>query len=220
VHNQILRYPRRPLKIDSQQYFHFIRFNKNDMNRSNARINPPWKKPHCLLRSSFPETIWSWLLDPSSLTRRLQETCAGQFKVLLLNQGWARPYHEEAHMLGLRARTYANVREVYLLCHGQPCVFARTVIPARTLSGKYRRLTRLGNRSLGAVLFADKSMRRSALEITCIFPGQQLFERAVRELRNTPQLIWGRRSLFHLAGKPLLLSEIFLRDMRKGVQHK
>lgn len=164
--------------------------------------------------------IWNWLLDPSSLTRRLQKACAGQFKVHVLNQNWGRPYREEARVLGLRGGAYANVREVYLLCHGQPCVFARTVIPARTLNGRYRRLTRLGSKSLGAVLFADKFTRRSDLEIACILPGQCLFERAVHGLRSRPPLIWGRRSLFHLAGKPLLLSEIFLHDMRQDMQAK
>lgn len=115
----------------------------------------------------------------------------------------------------MRTGACANVREVYLLCREQPCVFARTVIPARTLRGKYRRLTRLGNKSLGAVLFADKSMRRSSLEIAHLMPGQRLFERALRDLLARPPLIWGRRSLFHLAGNPLLLSEIFLHDMHQ-----
>lgn len=187
------------------------------MNLTGTRINPSWRKPGCLLRSNFPENIWSWLLDTSSLTLRLQNAYAGQFQVQLLNQGWARPCREEARILGLRTGAFANVREVYLLCRGQPCVFARTVIPARTLSGKYRRLTRLGGKSLGAVLFADKSMRRSNLEIAHIMPGQHLFERASHGLPIKPRIIWGRRSLFHLAEKPLLLSEIFLHDMPQRI---
>lgn len=190
------------------------------MSQASNRINPPWRSPRRVLRSDFPENIWSWLLDPSSLTRRLQKACDGHFKVHLLKQGWARPYPEEARTLGMRAGTCANVREVYLLCREQPCVFARTIIPLCTLSGKYRRLTRLGNKSLGAMLFADKSMQRSNLEIARLMPGQRLFEHAVRDLHIRPAPICGRRSLFHLAGKPLLLSEIFLHDMRQCTQAK
>jgi chorismate--pyruvate lyase len=60
-------------------------------------------------------------------------------------------------------------------------------------------------------------VRRSELQIARIVPGQHLFERAARDLHIRPRVIWGRRSLFHLAGKPLLLSEIFLHDMRQGM---
>lgn len=181
-----------------------------EMNTIRSQSHPVWRSPRCVLRSNFPEEIRACLLDPTSLTRRLQELCAGEFRVRVLKQGWARPSHEEARVLGLRAGAYANVREVHLLCHEHPSVFARTVIPPRTLKGRYRRLTRLGSRSLGAVLFSDKTMRRGGMEVARITAGHCLFERAVSHLRKRPAVIWGRRSLFHLAGKPLLLSEIFL----------
>ena len=40
--------------------------------------------------------------------------------------------------------------------------------------------------------------------------GQSLFESAVEDLPVRPRSLWGRRTLFHLAGKPLLVNEIFL----------
>lgn len=175
--------------------------------------NALWRPPR-VLKSNVPAGLWDWLLDPASLTRRLQDACDGQFRVQLLHQGWARPLADEARALKLRGGQRAVVREVYLLCRGKPCVFARTVIPRATLSGKYRRLTRLGNKSLGAVLFSDPAMRRSAVRIAALAAGQTLFEHAARGLAKAPRLIWGRRSLFYLAGKPLLLSEIFLHDMQ------
>ncbi|RJQ48623.1 MAG: chorismate lyase [Gammaproteobacteria bacterium] len=173
----------------------------------------PWRTPRLVTRSHIPATLWSWLFDSASLTRRLLEVCEGAFEVRVLRQGWQRPLPDESRALGLRAAETVFVREVYLLCHGEPWVFARTVIPRATLSGKYRRLTRLGNRSLGAVLFADKTMRRGDLEIACLMRGHALFENATRGLAARPPSVWGRRSLFQLGGKPLLLSEIFLHDM-------
>jgi len=173
----------------------------------------PWRTPRLVARSHIPASLWSWLFDSASLTRRLLEVCEGEFEVRVLRQGWQRPLRDESRELGLRAGGTVFVREVHLLCRGEPWVFARTVIPRDTLSGKYRRLTRLGNRSLGAVLFADKTMRRGELEIACLMRGHALFESAARGLAARPQLIWGRRSLFRLSGKPLLLSEIFLHDM-------
>lgn len=180
------------------------------MRNIRSQHHPAWQNRRCVLRGNFPETIWASLVDTTSLTRRLQELCGGEFRVHVMKQGWARPTYEEARVLGLRAGAYANVREVHLLCHEYPCVFARTVIPPRTLCGRYRRLTHLGSRPLGAVLFADKTLRRSGMEMARITAGHYLFERATGHLRKRPAVIWGRRSLFHLAGKPLLLSEIFL----------
>jgi len=130
--------------------------------------------------------------------------------VQLLEQCWARPMRNESLALGVRRWNYGLVRQVKLLCGNQPWVFARTVIPHSTFRGKQRRLAHLGNKPLGAMLFADTSMRRGELEIASIVPGQRLFDLATSDLKKKPEMIWGRRSVFYLSGKPLLVSEIFL----------
>jgi chorismate lyase len=117
---------------------------------------------------------------------------------------------DEARLLHLDFRRYAFVREVHLLCGDQAWVFARSVIPPHTLTGRHRRLAHLGTRPLGAVLFADRSMRRGTVEITCLRPGQRLFEEATSVLDSPVQLVWGRRSVFFVAGRSLLVSEFFL----------
>jgi chorismate--pyruvate lyase len=160
-----------------------------------------------------------WLLDPSSLTRRLQLTCGGQFSVVPVSQSWQRPQLNEAQALGVRPHERCFIREVHLLCDDQPWVFARTVIPVRTLTGSRRRLTRLGKKPLGAVLFADPSMRRSQIEIARLETGQALFESAIKPLLERPLEIWGRRSAFFLDNKPLLVSEIFLPKIGYGGRH-
>lgn len=154
--------------------------------------------------------LLDWLLDPTSLTSRLQQSCIGQFRVEPVRQLWQRPMLNEAQALGARPHERCFVREVRLLCNDQPWVFARTVIPVRTLTGPRRRLSRLGNKPLGAVLFADPSMRRSGIEIAELLPGQPLFARATADSAKQPASIWGRRSAFFLNNKPLLVSEIFL----------
>ncbi len=173
-----------------------------------------WRLPRTVPRASRPaKTLWRWLLDPASLTQRLQAVC-GELRVEVLRNTWARPTLDELRTLGLRPGQRALVREVHLLCDGRPWVFARTVIPRETLGGKYRRLTQLGNRSLGAVLFADKTMRRAEVHVACLTPVHQLYTCATRSLTGKPRQLWGRRSLFYLRERPLLLSEIFLHDMR------
>lgn len=174
------------------------------------QLEPRWQAHTPNARHGAPVELLDWLLDPTSLTSRLLKTCHGLFRVEPVNQYWQRPMLNEAQALGVRPHERCFVREVRLLCDDQPWVFARTVIPVRTLTGPRRRLSRLGKKPLGAVLFADPSMQRSAIEIAPLVPGQTLFARAVDGLREQPEMIWGRRSAFFLNHKPLLVSEIFL----------
>jgi chorismate--pyruvate lyase len=114
------------------------------------------------------------------------------------------------------ARHLALIRQVYLYCDAIPCVFARTVIPRATLSGAERHLAVLGNRPLGAVLFADPTTRRDRVEVGSLGPKHPLFARAVKNLDHRPRMLWGRRTLFHYAGRPLLVNEIFLPGIEGG----
>ena len=174
------------------------------------RAEPDWHVASRLHRRDVPEPVLRWLLDPASLTRRIQSACPGCFRVEVLFQGWTRPQHNESRELGMRTGNSGFVREVHLLCDGRPWVFARTVIPRTTLTGPRRYLTRLKSRPLGAVLFADPSMQRGPVEIARLSPCDKLYPAAIRHLTQRPETIWGRRSLFRLGGKPLLVSEIFL----------
>ncbi len=174
---------------------------------------PLWRPVQRLNRAGIPEKYRPWLLDPASLTERLIGHCPRQFHVQLLDQRRARPLDSEARAVGMRHGTRAVVRQVQLMCGDTPWVYARTIIPPPTLARKFHRFARLGARSLGAVLFADPSMRRGEVEVTCLTPGDFLYDLAACRLRDKPALIWGRRSLFRLGGKPLLVCEFFLPDI-------
>lgn len=185
---------------------------------------PLWRQQRHMPRGLIPPTMASWLFDAASLTQRLRQICQGRFQVRVVSQQRVRPLRDERIALHMRDHEHALVRMVYLLCDGEPWVFARTVIPLRTLSGAQRRLGRLGTRPLGEMLFADRSMRRSAVAVAQIAPGSRLFALIAAgagtvNLAQSLQSIWGRRSVFYLQDKPLLVSEIFLpainhRDVR------
>lgn len=161
----------------------------------------------------MPVELAPWLFDASSLTWRLQQACGEGFAVRLLGQRWQRPMLNEWRRLGMRQREYGLVRQVRLLCDDRPVVFARTVMPPDTLKGARRRLAHLGNRPLGATLFADKSMRRDGIEIARITPEHGVYAAATARGRSPGDAIWGRRSVFFIEGRPLLVSEIFLSVM-------
>ncbi len=169
-----------------------------------------WRSVHRLRPGDAPPGVCRWLLAPGSLTRLLQQASGGDFRVRLLSQRWEMPLADEARLLRMRAKRYAMVRQVQLICGGVPWVYARTVIPGTTLIGPQRRFVRLGSRPLGAVLFADPSMQRSESQVARLEPHTRLHRIATADLDDSPGTIWGRRSVFRLSQRPLLVSELFL----------
>lgn len=151
------------------------------------------------------QPVSHWLLDTDSLTQRLQLD-GSQFSVQRRFQGWQRPTFSERHVLQLPARQVALVREVALLRNGSPVVFARSVFPSTTLTGELRWLRHLQNRSLGSILFNSPGLQRSPFEVARL-PGDTPL--LPTDLQQTPPA-WGRRSVFLLNGRPLLVGEIFL----------
>ncbi len=184
-------------------------------NSSFANLEPNWGSWQMYRGSGVPDGMEGWLLDRGSLTSRLVRASEGEFRVRLLRQGWGRPLYSESQLLHTRRAEVALVREVELLGHGTPWVFARTLIPASSLRGSARRLANLGSKPLGAVLFSDPGMRRGPIQIARLQPRHPLFAAATSSLEQKPAELWGRRTLFYLAGKPLLVNEIFLPEILK-----
>jgi chorismate--pyruvate lyase len=60
------------------------------------------------------------------------------------------------------------------------------------------------------MLFADPGMQRGGVELARLGTGQAMHAAATCHLVPPPAVIWGRRTVFRLADKPLLVSEIFL----------
>lgn len=176
----------------------------------NHIFEPVWRTRKRLMGLSIPDNISPWLFDQGSLTRRILLNCNKQFRVEVLSQKWQRPMLNEAMRLGVHAEHYAFIREVLLYCGDEPWVYARSVLPHKTLTGKRRRLGKLGNRPLGEILFSDPDIKRDALEVANIKHEQRMFQQATQCLDKPPESIWGRRSVFHWHKKPLLVNEVFL----------
>ena len=136
--------------------------------------------------------------------------CGEDFSVRVISQHWQKLNAEEASAMSFKHVRSALVRQVLLCCGDQPLVYARTVIPATTVQGAQRRYANMGNRPLGAMLFADRTMRREEVQVA-ILPASH----EVNQFSKADEPVWGRRSVFRVAGKPLLVSEYFLPDLIK-----
>ncbi len=176
------------------------------MNRANA---PHWQSQGQLRNGALPANLKDWLCEQRSLTRRLRLHCARPFALEVLSQRWEQPLQDECQLLGIRPGRLALVRQVRLLCGNRPLIFARSIIPSHTLRGTSRRLSRLGSRPLADILFTDSSVQREEMEFTVLRPGHVLHELTTKALEINAPALWGRRSLFYLKRKPLLVSEMF-----------
>lgn len=169
--------------------------------------------------SDLSTEMRSWLIDSGSLTERIIEECKNSnFKVEVLQQEEIEPELAETKLLVMANHDKGLIREVLLYCGDTPIVFARTVIPLTTLTGKQEELKYLGDKPLGAFLFSQQNMYRAPLEISNYsntYLANQ--KKKINSLEIDSQAsLWARRSIFYLDNKPLLVYEAFLSDMSKS----
>jgi len=161
----------------------------------------PWLALNPMPHSLISKPWRAWLLDKGSLTLNLKNLAPQRFSVRVLNTYFGRASLSEANALGIPFRQMVYVREVALCIDSNPVVLARSVIPKSTLTGSEQQLLFLKNKPLGEYLFKHKNMSRSPIEIK-------------KGLVNG-EAVWGRRSIFRLNNKPLLVSEYFLTSLVK-----
>jgi chorismate lyase len=166
-----------------------------------------WIDAHLLGPHQRPNlSLWTWLCNTDSLTARLVAKSQGAFQVEIQRQVIAIPSLSEQRLLGQAHPKLALIREVVLLGHGQPWVFARSVLPLESLNGKLRHLRKQDKRPLGAFLFSQPELRRSAIAVAQI----RRHHNYVPDTLIQQDSLWGRRSVFYVEDKPLLVSEVFL----------
>lgn len=161
--------------------------------------------------SQPPSALSPWLDETGSLTKRLRSVYGKNLAVKLLFHHWKPAFTEECRQLKVPHHRYQLIREVLLHIDDSPLVLARTVLPELTISIAHRNLSHLGTRPLGEVIFAypDLELRQryfSKAAPSCWSPAIQ------HEFQIEPA-IWGRRTLYAIHNKPLLVSEFFLPAM-------
>ena len=176
-----------------------------------------------------------WLIDNGSLTARLKVryTDFAVRPVLLKN---AKSFADESALLGLKASQHALIREVILMGNNQPVVFAHSVLPHASLRGAWRGLGKLGNKPLGAALFANPKVKRTPLVYKKLSRHHPISIRVSRmnnqlqlvysagttlavaeQLQTLPKVLWARRSIFSLGCAKILVTEVFLPQLLTSV---
>jgi chorismate lyase len=146
----------------------------------------------------LPRELAPWVLETASLTARLKRHCK-QFRLQLLQEKRASLPVFLQHLLP--GSLSVQVREVILWCDDQPCVYAQSWLPEKTIN-TLQPLAELGERPLGDYIFQHQSLQRGRIEAAMLQLNLPQFTTAASCL--------ARRSVFQLEQQPLLVAEAFL----------
>ena len=168
-------------------------------------MHAKWQPPeHCTVN----DNLQNWLIDPNSLTARLKRH-SQQFRVQVLGQQ-VQPCSEAEANQDILPGQPVLVREVLLFCDQIPQVFARSLLPLSSLTGEEQKLAHLGNQSLGQVLFNNPKLKRKCIVVARFDSTSSIFTLAQYYQLPSRDSLWGRRSVFVLENKPLMVAEVFL----------
>jgi chorismate--pyruvate lyase len=154
-----------------------------------------WKKAE---GCSVPDEWKDWLEDPGSLTQILMRKSNNQFEVEVIDERWltieCAELRKEFGPVAPEQKFWS--RKVVLRGRGIPWVMAHTLLPAHSLESPLREVMKLDSKPLGAYLFGHSELVRTGMDVTPFLDE-----------------CWGRRSLFFLFGKPVMVAEFFLPEI-------
>lgn len=157
---------------------------------------------------SITDRLSQWLFEPGSLTQRLKNHCQ-VFEVKILGKHQRLLNDVELALFGCQQQL-VQVREVLLYCDHIPWVYAQTLMPLEYMPESVVKLTTLGEKPLGEVIFNQSGMTRSAIEVAEFVPRSVVAQLAEQLDIHVSESLWARRSLFCVDGYSLLVAEVFL----------
>ena len=165
------------------------------------------------LSDGLPAVIRHWVDIRTSVSAEIERVMQAPMSVAVVRQEDAPLLSDETGLID-PSEGPATIREVVLWAAGAPCVVARTAFSARKLR-QDSVLKTLGNRPLGALLFAGSEVSPfTHRDLARINPGMaELYGLITRHHAPAETAYWARRTLFLLLGAPILCTEIFLPEL-------
>lgn len=169
---------------------------------------PHWIANRLGVRQHLPKNVQSWVYEPDSLTQRLRNCYGAGVAVQILFNQWRSPFVTENQHLQLPDYRYSLIREVLLHVDNKPLILARTVLPQATIAIAKRKLSNLGTRPLGEVIFSYPNLLRRESDICCV--SEQQWTTKLKQQVEVEPYIWGRRTVYAIEQQPMLVSEFFM----------
>jgi len=182
------------------------------------RISKNNKKETWLRKPILSGQFGCWLMNAGSLTLRLQARYV-DFKVTPLMIGYIKANQDEVALLHMSNREPVLIRNVFLMGCKMPVVFAHSVLPRKYLRGRWLGLRHLGSQPLGASLFSNPKVKRTALSFKKIGRNHPLYQSANKFLHDKTSILWARRSIFYYQHAKIIVTEVFLPTILTEINH-
>ena len=144
------------------------------------------------VRSSLIE---SWLIEDGPITKRI--SAKEDFELNLIRDEIGEVSEIDKNYLGV-TKGDIKVREVILMGNKTPKVYAKSLIPIRTIEKGFSKLGNLGNMPLGDILF-EKDIFNKIDVLYSFFSYKS-------------NIFWGRKTKYLVKNLPFSVMEVFLID--------
>ena len=139
------------------------------------------------------ENIKSWLIEQGPITKRIKSE--ESFKLNLIKDEISAVDDSEKKFLE-ESSDKIKVREVILMGNNIPRVYAKSLIPIRTIENGFSRLGELGTKPLGDILFEKEIFEKTDV--------------VYAQFQDKDSIFWGRKTKYIVKNMPLSVMEVFL----------
>ena len=139
------------------------------------------------------ENIKSWLIEKGPITKRIKSK--ESFKLNLIKDEICSVDDSEKKFLE-ESSDKIKVREVILMGNNIPRVYAKSLIPIRTIENGFSRLGELGTKPLGDILFEKEIFKKTNV--------------VYAQFQDQDSIFWGRKTKYIVKNMPLSVMEVFL----------
>lgn len=156
-----------------------------------------------------PPHLLPWLTYTGYMSERLRAR-SGDAVLQVLQHGWEPSNAWDQHILGIAPEKVLH-RDVLLLAWGQPCWFARTILPETTYQAHQALFQRLDSEPLGNLIFHTDEIKRLNLRYYPIQIDAPEYTWLPKTVDTQRRELWLRLSTFQVHQTELFyLVEILL----------
>ncbi len=157
--------------------------------------NSSWMTYKEMINQVKNDSIKSWLSESGPITKRISAN--ENFELNLLREEIDEVDETEKKYLG-NSIGDIKVREVLLLGNKVPKVYAKSLIPVKTIRKGFSKLGSLGTKPLGDILFEKNIFNKIDVMYSSFVHEDSIF--------------WGRKTKYLVKNLPFSVMEIFLID--------
>ena len=157
--------------------------------------NSSWMTYKEMINQVKNDSIKSWLSESGPITKRISAN--ENFELNLLREEIDEVDETEKKYLG-NSIGDIKVREVLLLGNKVPKVYAKSLIPVKTIKKGFSKLGSLGTKPLGDILFEKNIFNKIDVMYSSFIHEDSIF--------------WGRKTKYLVKNLPFSVMEIFLID--------